>query len=194
MVELLLVVAVMTIVLVMAVPSFFNAQRVARMNGMTREVATQLRLVRQESMGQLRAMTFQYNDTNKQIVVIRHAAAGPAVLTGVNYPNNGVVVRTVPLTGGGLSAAEITYGRPAGVPIAPLGDNTSLTALTGGNLNITFQPDGSVLDAAGAPVDVALYFYNPRTPLNTAAAISVLGSAGRVKLWRYLTSANSYVE
>ncbi|HYY43444.1 MAG TPA: hypothetical protein VE775_11975, partial [Pyrinomonadaceae bacterium] len=85
MVELLLVVAVMTIVLVMAVPSFFNAQRVARMNGMTREVATQLRLVRQESMGQLRAMTFQYNDTNKQIVVIRHAAAGPAVLTGVNY-------------------------------------------------------------------------------------------------------------
>jgi hypothetical protein len=164
------------------------------MSGMDREVVSQIRLVRQEAMGQLRAMTVQYDDVNKQLVVIRHAISGPAVLTDPTYPNNGVIVRTVPLTGGGVSAADITYGRPTGVPTTALGDNTNQTALANNRLNITFQPDGTVINAAGNPVDTALFFYNPRAANQTAAAISVLGSAGRVKLWRYSGGANKFVE
>lgn len=201
-IELLIVFGVLALALSVAIPNFVNAQRVSRMSGMSREIATQLRLVRQEAMGQLCAMTLQYNDQNKQLVVIRHATSclqSPMVrpcplLTDPNYPNNGTVIRTVPLTGGGVPAADIIYGRPTGVPAVPLADKTTLSALTSGVLNITFQPDGSVLNSAGNPVDGALYFYNARADKDTATAISVLGSAGRVKLWRYSKGTNSYVE
>lgn len=179
----------------MAVPKFMSAQRVSRANGVTVETATQLRLARQESMSQLRAMTVQYDNVAKQLVVIRHATAGPAVLTAANYPNNGVTVRTVALAGAGLSTSDIIYGRPASLPAVNLGDNTTMTVMpTGGKLNITFQPDGSVVNAAGNPVDLALYFYNAQADRETATAISVLGAAGRVKVWRYNSNANRYVE
>jgi Tfp pilus assembly protein FimT len=194
-IELLVVFAVMGAVVAMAVPNFINARRITRASGVTQEVATQLRLARQEAMSQLRAVTLQYDNAAKQLVVIRHAAAGTGVLTDGNYPNNGVTVRTVPLTGGGLSAADIVYGRPAGVPTVNLADNTTLTVIpTGGRLNITFQPDGSVVNAAGNPVDVALFLYNGQADRDTATAISVLGAAGRVKVWRYNSNANRYVE
>jgi hypothetical protein len=61
-------------------------------------------------------------------------------------------------------------------------------------VNITFQPDGSVIDANGNPVNRALFIYNTQAPTDTAAAISVLGAAGRVKLWRYKSNVNKYVE
>ncbi len=99
----------------MAVPKFMSAQRITRANGVTAEAATQLRLARQESMSQLRAMTVQYDNVAKRLVVIRHAAA-LAVLTAANYPNNGVTVRTIALAGAGLSVNDIIYG---GSPACP---------------------------------------------------------------------------
>lgn len=194
MIELIIVMTVMVAILALAVPSFKSSQRVSRANGMIREVATQMRLVRQESMAQLRAETLQYDDQNKQIVVIRHTTSGVAVLTNGGYPNNGTVVRTISLNIDGLTGSDIIYGRPSGASTAALSDNTNLTALTNSKINITFQPDGSVINAAGTPVDIALFIYNQRSSTETAAAISVLGAAGRVKTWRYSSSANKYLE
>ncbi len=57
------------------------------------------------------------------------------------------------------------------MPTVNLGDNTTLTTIpTGGKLNITFQPDGSVINAAGNPVDMALFFYNAQADRDTATA------------------------
>jgi hypothetical protein len=69
-----------------------------------------------------------------------------------------------------------------------------MTALSGTVLNITFQSDGSVTDTAGNYVTRTFYFYNNQIPTQSATAISVLGAAGRVKVWRYSTSASKYVE
>jgi hypothetical protein len=69
-----------------------------------------------------------------------------------------------------------------------------MTGLTNNQLNVTFQPDGSVIDAAGNPVGVAMFIYNNRAARGTASAISVMGASGRIKIWRYDLSANLYTE
>jgi hypothetical protein len=75
-----------------------------------------------------------------------------------------------------------------------LGDGISMTALTNNQLNVTFQPDGSVIDLNGNPVGTALFIYNNRAARATAAAISVVGASGRIKIWRYDRNANAYAE
>jgi hypothetical protein len=124
-------------------------------------------------MAQRRPVTFRYDDQLKQISLI----------------NNGVQSGTMSLVGDGVTSAELVYGVPP-TAAALLGDGATFTPVTAplSQLNITFQPDGSVLNAAGAPTSFALFFYNSKDPQDTATAISVLGSAGRIKTWRYGTN------
>jgi len=76
-----------------------------------------------------------------------------------------------------------------------LDDGNTLTALSGSGLvNITFQPDGTVIDNTGSFTTATLFFYNNQIPTQTASAISILGSAGRIKIWRYSTSAGKFAE
>ncbi len=131
------------------------------------------------------------------------------------------VVSTVSLAQGGLLAAEVTYGIPttstglppgaSPIPTGPLGDGISMTALDNNNkLNITFQADGSVINPAGIPtgptppagiavsqgipMDQAMFVFNNKAAQGTAAAISVLGASGRIKVWRYNVNVNRYEE
>jgi len=97
------------------------------------------------------------------------------------------------LAGTGLIDSELVYGRPSGAP-SSLTDTSTFTALSSSAVNITFQSDGSVLDASNNPVNNALFFYHSKNSQTTAFAVSVLGAGGRVKLWRYKQSINNYVE
>jgi len=147
-------------------------------------------------MSQRRAVTLQYDDQTKQVLIIRQPAAGKAVLSLPNFPNatGSVQVSSTTLTGNGVDPSELTYGLPVSMS-STLSDGTSLTSLPGNKkVNITFQPDGSVIDANGNPVNFALFFYNSKAPSSTASAVSVLGSAGRIKTWSYNGSTNKYVE
>ena len=199
-IELLIVVGVAVILGAIALPQMISARRMLRSSAMSRQVLTQLRLARQEAMSQRQAMTVQYDDTNKRLVVIDHNASGRSLLTATGYPNTAgsVQIRTINLAGEGLPASEIAYGIPSGAQTAALGDSTSMTTLptTTKKINITFQPDGSVIDGNGNAANFALYFYNTKASINTASAVSVLGAGGRVKIWRYDSSAtvNKYVE
>lgn len=195
-IELTMVVALVGILTAIALPQMIGMRRLLRASGITREIVTQMRQARQLAMSQRQSFTFQYNNTNKQILIIDHNASGTAVLIDPSYPINpgSTVVSTVPLAAGGLDAAEVAYGIPGGYPTGPLDDGVTKTALTGTQLNITFQPDGSVIDINGNPLDRALFIYNNKLPEGTATAISVKGSAGRIKLWRYDSSVDKYVE
>lgn len=195
-IELLMVMALIGILSAIALPQMVAQRRLLRSAGITREIVGQLRLARQLAMTQRQSITFQYDNANRQIRIIDNNASGPGVLTDATYPNNpgSVVVGDVRLATGGLDASEITYGIPTGLPQGPLGDGVSRTNLINGMLNITFQPDGSVVDANGNPLDRAMFIYNGRSPRETAAAISIVGSAGRIKLWRYDRSVDQYVE
>jgi prepilin-type N-terminal cleavage/methylation domain-containing protein len=199
-VELLLVLAVSAIVTAIALPQLANSRRLQRLAAIPKLVSSQLRLARQMAMSQRRAVTFQYDDQNKQIKIITQPSSGKDVLSDANYPTltGSVTVSTTPLTGSGITTGDITYGipssAPTSAPTSALGDNTTMTALVNNKVNITFQPNGGVINASEQPTSFALYFYNSSKPGETASAISVLGSAGRVKIWRFSSNASKYVE
>ena len=207
-IELVIVVAIAGILTAIALPQLAAQRRLTRSIGISRQIATQMRYARQLAMSERNAITFQYDDTTKQIKIIDHNnnqpangacnLSGTAVLTATGYPMTACAVAavTIPLAEGGLTTAEISYGIPTtpSLPTAALGDGISKTNLTGTNLNITFQPDGRVLDSTGNPANTAMYFYNNVVPAGTASAISVIGASGRAKIWRYSSSANAYAE
>lgn len=182
--ELMVVVFVAGIILVLALPQIISSRRLMKFSSIQREISTTLTETRQEAMSQRRAITFRYEDTNKRIVIY-----GGSFGTLGNAQN-----KTVDLAGFGVDAAEIIYGRPGGFPTSALSDTTNLTTLTAGVLTITFQPDGSVIDASNNPENKALFFYDSNHATNTAFAVSVLGAGGRVKIWRYKQNINQYVE
>jgi hypothetical protein len=156
-----------------------------------------MRLARQLAMSQRQAFTFQYNNATKQISIIDHNSnLGTDLFADPGYPNTAgcTTLSTTPLAAGGLDSSEITFGIPSGLPTNALADGIVMTGLTNNELNVTFQPDGSVIDAAGNPTSVAMFIYNNRAPRGTASAISVMGASGRVKIWRYDRSANLYTE
>ena len=208
--EMLIVVAMIGVLSSLALPQLIAERRLSRSVGVTREILTQLRYTRQLAMSTRQSVTFQYNDTTKQITIVNHnnnQIPGPqfplscvlsrtAILGAPGYPNTAcsTVVTTIPLTQGGLPASEMSYGIPAGLPNAPLGDGIAITALFNNQLNITFQPDGSVIDATGNPVGRAMFIYNNNASKGTASAISIMGASGRVKIWRYDSGANLYAD
>ena len=197
MVEMLAVVAIATILTAVAVPQLISSRRMIRSASLPREIATQLRFARQQAMSQRQAFTFQYDDSAKQITIIDHQASGYTLLSASGYPNTAgsLTALTVPLGGGGgLPASEISFGVPSGITVTSLNDTSTPTALVSNKLTITFQPDGTVRDANNNFVNRTLFFYNNKIPNQTACAISVLGSAGRIKIWRYTASASAYVE
>jgi prepilin-type N-terminal cleavage/methylation domain-containing protein len=196
-IETLIVMALIGVLSALAVPQLISERRLTRSVGVTREILSQMRLARQMAMSQRQAFTFQYNDTTKQISVIDHNSNnGPNLFADPAYPNtaNSRAISTTPLAAGGLDSSEITYGIPAGLPAIALGDGILITGLTNNQLNVTFQPDGSVIDATGNPVGVGMFIYNNRASRGTASAISVMGASGRIKIWRYDRSANLYTE
>lgn len=206
-IETLVVVAIAAVLGVVAVPQMISARRLMRSAAMPREVVAQLRFAKQQAMSQRQAFTFQYDDSTKQISIIDHNnngnttsscnVAGTAILADSLYPNTAcsTTVVTVPLGSGAVPAADISIGVPSALSgVSTLDDTTTPTSLTASKLNITFQPDGSVIDVNGNPVNRTLFLYNNRVPTETAVAISVLGAAGRVKVWRYSSSVNKYAE
>ena len=205
-IELLIVVVLIGILSAIALPQMISQRRLMRSAGITREIMTQMRTARQSAMSERKAFTFSYDDLTKQITIIDHnnlrtdPNSGKAVLSLAGYPNTAgsTVVATYSLAQGGLDSAEMTYGIPSGLPTGALGDGVSMTALSANKLNITFQRDGSVINATGTvsdrnPQDQALFIYNSKAPGHTASAISVLGASGRVKIWRY-DNVSKYAE
>jgi Tfp pilus assembly protein PilE len=222
--ELIIVCAIIGVISAIAVPAMMTQRRLIRSSAVTREIMTQLRYARQLAMSQRQAITFQYDNVAKQILIIDHnndpnsATSGTAVLADPAYPNTAspaAVVATVTLLQGGLPAAEIEYGIPTTstglpvghptIPTTALTDGVSLTPLVSDKFNITFQADGSVASPTGVPIggitlsqaarmDAGFFIFNDAAASNTASAITVLGTSGRVKVWRYASNGNKYVE
>ena len=182
--ELVIVLLIISILAVLALPQVLSSRRAFRFSGMQRQVVSTISETRQAAMSQRAPITFQYNDSTKQINIF-----------GGSFGANGDSRnRIVELTGTGLQADEISYGRPGSAPASALSDTSNLTALASNLMTVTFQSDGSVIDAANAPQNKALFFFDVNYPDDMAFAVSVLGAGGRVKLWRYNKSIQSYVE
>jgi prepilin-type N-terminal cleavage/methylation domain-containing protein len=182
--ELLVVLLIVAIILALALPQILSSQRLFRFSGLQRQIATSLREARQEAMSQRKPITLRYDNANKRIITYGGSF-------GANGDPKNIVVE---LSGTGVDANDVKYGRPTGVPTSALSDTTNLSNLSSNAVDITFQADGSVIDASNNPQNQALFFYHDKYRLDTAFAISVLGAGGRVKVWRYSQGVNAYVE
>jgi prepilin-type N-terminal cleavage/methylation domain-containing protein len=182
--ELIIVLLILAILAVLALPQVISARRAFRFSAMQRQIASTLKDARNEAMAQRTPITFLYDNLNKRIVL--HGGKFGAYGDAKNLKSD--------LAGSGLEAGKIVYGRPSGVPNRALADTSNLTPLVSETASITFQPDGSVLDAAQVPKNHALFFYNNVARNEMAFAVSVLGAGGRVKVWRLNKAGNLYVE
>lgn len=182
--ELLIVLLVLSILVTLALPNIISARRLFRFSAMQRQIASSLRDAREEAIGQRTPVTFRYDHNTKEIRYYggKFGASGDSK----NFK--------LQMSGSGLDPAEIIYGRPTGVSTTALGDGTNLTSLSSNALEITFQADGSVIDASKNPKNYTMFFYMSKNPKETAFAISVLGAGGRAKAWRYNLQTDKYVE
>lgn len=182
--ELIIVLLILSILVVLALPQVISSRRLFRFSGLQRQVVSTLVDVRQEALTQRTPLTFRYDNTNKNILIFggSYGALGDS--------KN----RKVELTDSGLDKTDVIYNRPNGAPNSALSDTSNLTPLTAGKVDITFQPDGSVVDAANNPVNNALFFYHKKYAADSAFAVSILGAGGRVKMWRYSKGIKAYVE
>ncbi len=182
--ELIVVLLVLAIIVVLALPQVLSSRRLFRFAGLQRQVATSLREARQEAMSQRKPITFRYDNANKTVAV--YGGSFGALGDAKN--------KIVQLSGAGIESDDVKYGRPTGVPTSALSDTTNLTNLSSNAVEITFQLDGSVIDASNNPQNQALFFYHDKYRLETAFAVSILGAGGRIKVWRYSQGVNAYVE
>ncbi len=182
--ELLIVLLIIAIISAIALPQIIASRRMFRFSGMQRQVAATLTEARQQAMSQRRSITFRYDNSGQRTIIYGGSFGS------LNDARN----RIEALDGSGVGANEIIYGRPSGASTTALRDGSNLTNLSGSNLDITFQPDGSVIDAANNPTNTAMFFYHSVYQGKNAFAISILGAGGRVKIWRYSQSVNEYVE
>jgi prepilin-type N-terminal cleavage/methylation domain-containing protein len=203
--ELMITTAIIVILSAISLPQLVGSRRILRSASITHELISELRNARQLATSRRRAITFQYDDATKQVNIIDHGTdaqgigvSGKGVLSDPNYPNTAgsSVVHTFSLTSSGIPAGEIAYGIPSGVAMNAnkLTDNTTVSALTNQKLNITFQPDETIISSAGVTCDFAFSIYNTAQPRETAVAVSILGATGRIKAWRYSSSADKFVE
>lgn len=204
-IELLIVVAIVGILVAIALPQLIANRRLIRFSNVPREVVAQMRSARQQAMSQRQAFTFVYDNSTKRIAIVDHGAnsAGTTILTAPGYPytTGSTTVANIPLASEGLPASEIAYGLPGSVTLTnnKLSDGTTAIRYsdlpTNGRVCFTFQPDGSVIDSNGSAVNSAIFFKSSdsNAETKTASAISILGTTGRIKAWRY-SSGNNYVE
>lgn len=182
--ELVIVLLILAILVTLALPQIISSRRLFRFSSMQRQIAASLRDARQEAMGQRTPITFRYDHNTKEIKFF-----------GGKYGVSGDTKNLItPLAGSGLETGDVIYGRPSGVSTDALGDGTNLTGLTANAVEITFQADGSVIDASNNPQNFSLFFYHSKHAPETAFAVSVLGAGGRSKVWRYNKQLNEYVE
>jgi prepilin-type N-terminal cleavage/methylation domain-containing protein len=191
-VELIIVLLLIGLLAAFAIPQLISSRRMMKFAAIQQQLVVSLREARQLAMSQRRRVTLQYDDTNKLIRTFElPIIPAPAVVVDVLGPPGDARNRVIRLTVNGLSAGEIVNNAPAGAPTT-LGDTSTKTdplpvPLPAGvnGVNITFNPRGDAVDAAGAPTNTALFFYNNRPGSEAAFAVSILGPGGRVRIWRY---------
>jgi prepilin-type N-terminal cleavage/methylation domain-containing protein len=182
--ELIIVLLVISILVVLALPKITTSRRQSRFSIFKQQVATTLNETRQNAILQKNAITFRYDDTNKRIIIYGgdFGVLGDVRNQKTNLANNG------------LLPGEIIYGNPKGLSTMALTENSNITELSEGVVDITFQPDGSVVNADNNPTNKTLYFHNSKSKKETAFAVSVSGEGGKTKIWRYSKGVDAYLE
>lgn len=182
--ELLIIVLSIAIIGVAALPRIMSSQQNFEMLEIQKQIVAALREARQEAISQKKQITFYYDNTAKNIII-----------GGGDFGDIGDIKnKVISLARDGLNPQDVVYGEPDTLSSKKLADGAAFTPLRNNKVEMVFRNDGFVIDENENVRNQALAFYNPKSPDESAFAVSVLGAGGRVKVWQYDKTAKSYVE
>lgn len=166
-VELLIVISLLTIVIGIAVLNTGSAVPNMRANAAMNQVVAQVRMGRESALAQRRNFQILFLGSNQ--IQLRRLEVDPAPPT--DFP-------PVTLTGG------VQFTLFSAMPDTPDDFGNTTAVSFGGSPTLTFLSDGTFVDSSGAPLNGTVFIGIPgRT--ETARAITVLGTTGRVGRYRW---------
>lgn len=167
----MVIVAIMGIISAMAVVRIGAAQPFLKANGAMRVILGQVRAAHELAITQRRYMRIVFTDPN-QVQIVREDVA----------PAGTTVISTTVLEG------TMKYLLVSAVPDTPdafgNGAAVKFTASVGAVTNMKFSPDGTLVNQDGSTTNGSVFLAMPGVS-NTARAITVLGSTGRVRAYRW---------
>jgi Tfp pilus assembly protein FimT len=167
-VEAMLMVAIMGLVLSMAVLQISTGQPMQKSDGAMRVVLAQFNTARELAITQRRYMRLNMTSGGSQVQIIREEAPGPALTT----------IASVQLEGG------VVFSLVTGVPDTPDAFGKTSGVSFGSATLVRFATDGTLIDQNGLSLNGTV-FLSATNVLRTARAVTVLGSTGRVRGYRF---------
>jgi prepilin-type N-terminal cleavage/methylation domain-containing protein len=164
-VEMLMVIAVISTVLAMAIgilPSFVAS---AKSDSSVTAAMSAVELARDRSIGERRDFLLTFTTPNK-IQVDRIELTGPVTNVLKTVLDNG-----------------LTYMKFTGLPDTPDAFGGS-GAIAFNSPTIEFTSDGSLLDSSGDPINGTVFFGDPARS-SSARAITIFGATGLVTVWKW---------
>ena len=166
-VEMLMILGIMGVLFAMAVgimPSLINS---SRSDSATVSALNAVELARNRAVGERRDFRLVLTAPNS-IQIVRIEVPGPATTTVLNtYLDNG----------------EQFY-QFTGLPDTPDRFGNASAIAFGVTPTIEFTSDGSLLDSNGDVVNGTIFFGDP-TRVNSARALTIFGSTGLIKTWKW---------
>lgn len=182
--ELVVALLVGAIIVVLALPHVFSIRELRAFSAFQQKVTVGVGEARAQALTQKKPITFRYDERS-----------GRAFLFGGSFGSAGDARnRSIDLAVEDLSPADVRFGQPPGISVDRLADTSRPARSVEGRTDLTFQPDGTMVDQDKFPDSRAIFFYHDKYRLNSAFAVTVLGGSGRVRSFKYRASANDYIE
>lgn len=165
--ELLFVVAIMAVVTGMSVLQLGAAQPWLKGDGAMRALLGQMRTARELAIAQRRCIRVVFVDP-ATVQLVREEVPGPAT----------TVVGETTFEGG------VTYSIVDGLPDTPDAFGNGASVAFGAVNTIKFSPDGTLMNQDGEVINGTVFLAIP-TVGRSARALTVLGSTGRIRSYRW---------
>lgn len=163
----MVVLGIMGVLTAMAGLQIAQSRATLQGDGAMRVVLAQMRTAREMAITERRNMVVAFIGT-AAIRVVREEVPGPTTttLSTVGIENN------------------IEFSLTAGLPDTPDAFGNGAAVDFGVASTVKFTPDGTLVDANGNVINGSVFLTQPGSPLS-ARALTVLGSTGRIRAWRW---------
>jgi type II secretory pathway pseudopilin PulG len=167
MIELMFIVAIMGIISAMAVLRMSASQPSLKGNGAMRVILSQVKTARELAITQRRYMRIVFTNPN-QLQIVREEVPGP----------NTTVLSTTILEGG------VQFALVNSLPDTPDAFGKNAAIYFGGVATVKFTPDGTLVNQNGGSANGTVFLALQNIEAS-ARAITVLGSTGRIRGYRW---------
>lgn len=169
-IETMMTLGIMAIVGGMAAAQMSTVRRSMQGDGAMRLVMSEITTAREMAMTQRRLMEVQFIGGN-WVRIVRHELTN----------NQTTIVHSVALEGG------VTFSLVPQVPDTPDAFGNSSALAFGAAQILLFNGEGSLVDSSGSPINGTVFLSISSRP-ESARAVTVLGSTGRVRGYRWAAS------